>query len=166
MNFFLQTQLPKTDGPRQKRKFSTYFKSLVIELDRELYGPDNHLVEVNRTVTKFLLQGTRYLTRYSQPIGLIKKFHFCGSFFSQQNDKIIYSIFNSSGIEQVQLKRQMASRYVYCQSGLYCLCSSLNSVLDTIYPHVQYIRCDLNKVDVPAWHFTTKTWSICETSHQ
>ena len=39
-------QAPKTDGPRQKRKFSTYFKSLVIELDRELYGPDNHLVEV------------------------------------------------------------------------------------------------------------------------
>ena len=45
--FFLQTQAPKTDGPRQKRKFSTYFKSLVIELDRELYGPDNHLVEVD-----------------------------------------------------------------------------------------------------------------------
>lgn len=40
-------QAPKTDGPRQKRKFSTYFKSLVIELDRELYGPDNHLVEVH-----------------------------------------------------------------------------------------------------------------------
>ena len=44
---FFQTQAPKTDGPRQKRKFSTYFKSLVIELDRELYGPDNHLVEVS-----------------------------------------------------------------------------------------------------------------------
>ena len=42
-----QMQAPKTDGPRQKRKFSTYFKSLVIELDRELYGPDNHLVEVH-----------------------------------------------------------------------------------------------------------------------
>lgn len=49
MIVFLQTQPPKTDGPRQKRKFSTYFKSLVIELDRELYGPDNHLVEVNNT---------------------------------------------------------------------------------------------------------------------
>ncbi|KAM7448208.1 SWI SNF [Porites harrisoni] len=44
-----ETQAPKTDGPRQKRKFSTYFKSLVIELDRELYGPDNHLVEWHRT---------------------------------------------------------------------------------------------------------------------
>lgn len=27
------------------RKFSTYIKSLVIELDEELYGPDFHLVE-------------------------------------------------------------------------------------------------------------------------
>ena len=35
------------DDPRkQKRKFSSFFKSLVIELDKELYGPDNHLVEV------------------------------------------------------------------------------------------------------------------------
>ena len=29
------------------RKFSSFFKSLVIELDRDLYGPDNHLVEVS-----------------------------------------------------------------------------------------------------------------------
>ena len=28
------------------RKFSSFFKSLVIELDKDLYGPDNHLVEV------------------------------------------------------------------------------------------------------------------------
>lgn len=32
-----------------KRKFSSFFKSLVIELDKELYGPDNHLVEWHRT---------------------------------------------------------------------------------------------------------------------
>lgn len=31
-----------------KRKFSSFFKSLVIELDKELYGPDNHLVEVRK----------------------------------------------------------------------------------------------------------------------
>lgn len=31
------------------RKFSSFFKSLVIELDKELYGPDNHLVEWHRT---------------------------------------------------------------------------------------------------------------------
>ncbi|KAK3747005.1 hypothetical protein QZH41_011961, partial [Actinostola sp. cb2023] len=36
---------------QRKRKFSTFFKSLVIELDRELYGPDNHLVEWHRTST-------------------------------------------------------------------------------------------------------------------
>ena len=34
-----------------KRKFSSFFKSLVIELDKELYGPDNHLVEWHRTNT-------------------------------------------------------------------------------------------------------------------
>ncbi|KFD68099.1 hypothetical protein M514_03436 [Trichuris suis] len=32
-----------------KRKFSSFFKSLVIELDKNLYGPDNHLVEWHRT---------------------------------------------------------------------------------------------------------------------
>lgn len=34
------------------RKFSSFFKSLVIELDKELYGPDNHLVEV--TIYKYV----------------------------------------------------------------------------------------------------------------
>ena len=33
-----------------KRKFSSFFKSLVIELDKDLYGPDNHLVEVRFTL--------------------------------------------------------------------------------------------------------------------
>ncbi|CAJ0582787.1 unnamed protein product, partial [Mesorhabditis spiculigera] len=32
-----------------KRKFSSYFKSLVIELEKDIYGPDNHLVEWHRT---------------------------------------------------------------------------------------------------------------------
>lgn len=35
----------------QKRKFSSFFKSLVIELDKDIYGPDNHLVEWHRTQT-------------------------------------------------------------------------------------------------------------------
>nr|DBA22165.1 TPA: hypothetical protein GDO54_013222 [Pyxicephalus adspersus] len=39
------------DPSKQKRKFSSFFKSLVIELDRELYGPDNHLVEWHRMAT-------------------------------------------------------------------------------------------------------------------
>ena len=39
------------DASKQKRKFSSFFKSLVIELDKDLYGPDNHLVEWHRTAT-------------------------------------------------------------------------------------------------------------------
>ncbi|XP_055264174.1 SWI/SNF-related matrix-associated actin-dependent regulator of chromatin subfamily D member 2 isoform X2 [Moschus berezovskii] len=43
---------PAGDKPsKQKRKFSSFFKSLVIELDKELYGPDNHLVEWHRMPT-------------------------------------------------------------------------------------------------------------------
>ena len=38
-------------GKNTKRKFSSFFKSLVIELDKDLYGPDNHLVEWHRTPT-------------------------------------------------------------------------------------------------------------------
>ncbi|XP_032821322.1 SWI/SNF-related matrix-associated actin-dependent regulator of chromatin subfamily D member 1-like isoform X2 [Petromyzon marinus] len=41
----------KYDTSKQKRKFSSFFKSLVIELDKDLYGPDNHLVEWHRTQT-------------------------------------------------------------------------------------------------------------------
>ncbi|XP_075032978.1 SWI/SNF-related matrix-associated actin-dependent regulator of chromatin subfamily D member 2 isoform X3 [Mixophyes fleayi] len=39
------------DPNKQKRKFSSFFKSLVIELDKDLYGPDNHLVEWHRMAT-------------------------------------------------------------------------------------------------------------------
>ncbi|XP_077316293.1 SWI/SNF-related matrix-associated actin-dependent regulator of chromatin subfamily D member 2 [Lithobates pipiens] len=39
------------DPTKQKRKFSSFFKSLVIELDKDLYGPDNHLVEWHRMAT-------------------------------------------------------------------------------------------------------------------
>ncbi|XP_021333239.1 SWI/SNF-related matrix-associated actin-dependent regulator of chromatin subfamily D member 3b isoform X2 [Danio rerio] len=39
------------DPGKMKRKFSSFFKSLVIELDKDLYGPDNHLVEWHRTGT-------------------------------------------------------------------------------------------------------------------
>jgi SWI/SNF-related matrix-associated actin-dependent regulator of chromatin subfamily D len=54
-----QQQLPTTATSTQisnramlmqpKRKFSSFFKSLVIELDKNIYGPDNHLVEWHRT---------------------------------------------------------------------------------------------------------------------
>jgi len=39
----------KYDQGKPKRKFSSFFRSLVIELDKDLYGPDNHLVEWHRT---------------------------------------------------------------------------------------------------------------------
>ena len=41
----------RSDPGKTKRKFSSFFKSLVIELDKDLYGPDNHLVEWHRTQT-------------------------------------------------------------------------------------------------------------------
>lgn len=42
-----------TQPGKQKKKFSSFFKSLVIELDKELYGPDNHLVEVRHPLKTF-----------------------------------------------------------------------------------------------------------------
>merc|ERR1712241_272575 len=39
------------DPSKSKRKFSSFFKSLVIELDKDLYGPDNLLVEWRRIAT-------------------------------------------------------------------------------------------------------------------
>jgi len=41
----------KDMGTKTKRKFSSFFKNLVIELDRDMYGPENHLVEWHRTST-------------------------------------------------------------------------------------------------------------------
>ncbi|KAK0421288.1 hypothetical protein QR680_015159 [Steinernema hermaphroditum] len=41
---------PSTNKPGfPKRKFSSFFKRLVIELDREIYGPDSYLVEWQRS---------------------------------------------------------------------------------------------------------------------
>lgn len=40
---------PSSSSEKAKKKFSTFFKSLVIELDKDIYGPDNHLVEVAPT---------------------------------------------------------------------------------------------------------------------
>ncbi|XP_014680297.1 PREDICTED: SWI/SNF-related matrix-associated actin-dependent regulator of chromatin subfamily D member 1-like, partial [Priapulus caudatus] len=47
----LEQRTNKVDSKLPKRKFSSFFKSLVIELDKELYGPENHLVEWHRTAT-------------------------------------------------------------------------------------------------------------------
>lgn len=40
---------PAGHRPVPKKKFSSFFKSLVIELDKDMYGPDQHLVEWHRT---------------------------------------------------------------------------------------------------------------------
>ena len=40
----------RAEPSKMKKKFSS-FKSLVIELDKDLYGPDNHLVEWHRPPT-------------------------------------------------------------------------------------------------------------------
>lgn len=45
----LEDQNGKPEQSKYKRKFSSFFKSLVIELDKDLYGPDNHLVEWHRS---------------------------------------------------------------------------------------------------------------------
>jgi len=45
------TNKQATEPNKGKRKFSSFFKSLVIELDKDMYGPDNHLVEWHRTNT-------------------------------------------------------------------------------------------------------------------
>ncbi|NIG60701.1 SWI/SNF-related matrix-associated actin-dependent regulator of chromatin [Pontoporia blainvillei] len=47
----IKSALSKYDATKQKRKFSSFFKSLVLELDKDLYGPDDHLVEWYRTAT-------------------------------------------------------------------------------------------------------------------
>lgn len=31
---------------KSKLKFTSFFKSVIVELDKEMYGPDNHLIEV------------------------------------------------------------------------------------------------------------------------
>ncbi len=58
-----------------RRKFSTFFKSLVIELDHELYGPDNHLVEWHRTSSTAETDGFQVRTPLSF-IRMWKIYHF------------------------------------------------------------------------------------------
>ncbi|XP_065664935.1 SWI/SNF-related matrix-associated actin-dependent regulator of chromatin subfamily D member 1 isoform X2 [Hydra vulgaris] len=41
----------ESNSTNQKRKFSSFFKNLVIELDKSIYGPENHLVEWHRTTS-------------------------------------------------------------------------------------------------------------------
>ncbi|KAJ8932767.1 hypothetical protein NQ314_014469 [Rhamnusium bicolor] len=60
----------KNDPNKVKRKFSSFFKSLVIELDKELYGPDNHLVEWHRTLTTQETDGFQLDPRLARLLGV------------------------------------------------------------------------------------------------
>ena len=42
---------------KSKAKFSSFFQNVVIELDKETYGPDNHLAEWHRTSSGSELDG-------------------------------------------------------------------------------------------------------------
>ena len=61
----------KTDPTKSKRKFSSFFKSLVIELDKDLYGPDNHLVEWRRIATTQETDGFQVDRRVTLLIGYL-----------------------------------------------------------------------------------------------
>ena len=46
--YHLQYGYQMGDKPdiKSKLKFTSFFKSVIVELDKEMYGPDNHLIEV------------------------------------------------------------------------------------------------------------------------
>ncbi len=90
-----QSAVSKYEATKQKRKFSSFFKSLVIELDKDLYGPDNHLVEVRF----FKLSILMYC-----PLDLLYC-HFCAIC---QLLKCLCLV--SSGTEQPRLRRLMDFR--------------------------------------------------------
>ena len=57
-----------SEPSKGKRKFSSFFKSLVIELDKDLYGPDNHLVEWHRTPTTQETDGFQVRQQFRLPM--------------------------------------------------------------------------------------------------
>lgn len=56
------------DSRSQKRKFSSFFKTLVIELDSAIYGPNDHLIEWNRTPTVTETDGFQIRRNGDQPV--------------------------------------------------------------------------------------------------
>ena len=42
---------------KSKLKFTNFFKNLVVELDREVYGPDSHLAEWHRSTDQEEMDG-------------------------------------------------------------------------------------------------------------
>lgn len=54
----IEGRLLNDDSRSQKRKFSSFFKSLIIELDNKIYGPDNYLIEWDRTAATYSSNST------------------------------------------------------------------------------------------------------------
>ena len=46
--FSLLLQAGTKPDPTSKNRFTSFFKNLVVELDKDAYGPDNHLAEWHR----------------------------------------------------------------------------------------------------------------------
>ena len=46
--FTLLLQAGTKPDPTSKNRFTSFFKNLVVELDKDAYGPDNHLAEWHR----------------------------------------------------------------------------------------------------------------------
>ncbi|KAL7668166.1 hypothetical protein ACOME3_008880 [Neoechinorhynchus agilis] len=53
-----------------ERKFSSLCKAVVVELDRDMYGPDNHILEWKQSSRKDLVDGFRVDQRLGQFLGL------------------------------------------------------------------------------------------------
>lgn len=64
----IEGRLTDDSSSRQKRKFSSFFKSLVIELDRDIYGPENHLIEWNRASTTTETDGFQVRRNGDRPV--------------------------------------------------------------------------------------------------
>ncbi|XP_035231016.1 brahma-associated protein of 60 kDa-like [Stegodyphus dumicola] len=84
---------PKADQSKVKRKFSSFFKSLVIELDKDLYGPDNHLVEWHRTPTTTETDGFQVKRPGDKNVRctilLLLDYQVCTA-FEQNNEMFVY----------------------------------------------------------------------------
>lgn len=94
---------------KQKKKFSSFFKSLVIELDKELYGPDNHLVEVSTNkisaqTNKHVMSG---LCRSSEMIEFL--------------DQIKKEMQKFSLFAERQLKICNKKNYIFCENTVWML---------------------------------------------
>lgn len=124
LSFSLTSHFLFSQPGKQKKKFSSFFKSLVIELDKELYGPDNHLVEVWHHFKNIWCE---LLESCSDPA------FFCSCApaphvypFSSEWTFNLLSELSFSGTECPPLRRQMVSRWkgpvTWMWNALFCSC--------------------------------------------